>query len=136
MTENDEEMTLWFDGASKSNPGKAGAGWVLKKGDVIEKRGGRYLGIATNNEAEYAGLTEGLKYVRKRYPKLRSIHVRGDSMLVLNQASGKWKCQANNLKPCLKRVHSLIEGLTVDWMYVPRKHNREADACANEAIPP
>ncbi|KAG8492992.1 hypothetical protein CXB51_010292 [Gossypium anomalum] len=129
-----QSCTLEFDGASKGNPGPAGAGAVLKTnaGNVICKlREG--LGIATNNAAEYRALILGLKHaLRKGYT---NIHVRGDSKLVCMQLQGLWKVKHEHMSELCEQAMKLKDKfLSFQINHVLRELNGEADAEANLAV--
>uniref|UniRef100_A0A0E0BBB9 RNase H type-1 domain-containing protein n=1 Tax=Oryza glumipatula TaxID=40148 RepID=A0A0E0BBB9_9ORYZ len=125
---------LHFDGASKGNPGKAGAGAVLmtEDGRVISRlREG--LGIVTNNVAEYRGLILGLRYaIRHGFKK---IIVYGDSQLVCYQVKGTWQTKNQNMMELCKEVRKLKENfVSFEINHVRREWNAEADRQANIAI--
>jgi ribonuclease HI len=92
-----------------------------------------YLGIQTNNFAEYQGLLEALKFARKL--KLDKIEVRSDSELLVRQILGRYRVKSPTLKPLHAQAMHLIADLKqFSIMHVPREMNREADRLANEAI--
>lgn len=126
--------TLEFDGASKGNPGQAGAGAVLRAEDgsvVYRLREG--VGIATNNVAEYRALILGLKYaLLKGYKHIR---VQGDSKLVCMQIQGLWKINNQNLAGLCKEAKELKEKFqSFQINHILRNLNSEADAQANMGI--
>ncbi|KAI9154200.1 hypothetical protein LWI28_022599 [Acer negundo] len=125
---------LEFDGASKGNPGQAGAGAVLRAEDgsvVWRIREG--VGIATNNVAEYRALILGLKYALKK--GFKHIRVHGDSMLVCMQIQGLWKINKANLAMLCKEAKELKDKfLSFKISHVYRESNAEADAQANLGI--
>ncbi|XP_006661832.1 uncharacterized protein LOC102712664 [Oryza brachyantha] len=125
---------LHFDGASKGNPGKAGAGAVLmtEDGRVISRiREG--LGIVTNNVAEYRGLILGLKYaIRHGFKKIK---IYGDSQLVCYQVKGTWQTKNHNMMKLCKEARKLKENfVSFEINHVRREWNAEADRQANIAI--
>ncbi len=130
-------MHLYTDGASRGNPGEAGAGIVLydpdgpDKGPVLEEK--KYLGVCTNNEAEYRALILGLEEALKlKFLKL-TIHL--DSELVVRQMEGIYKIKNGNLSRFASEAKRLLAGLEEYRLtHVPRTKNREADRLANEAI--
>ncbi|XP_019426841.1 PREDICTED: uncharacterized protein LOC109335189 isoform X1 [Lupinus angustifolius] len=126
--------TLHFDGASKGNPGPAGAGAVLRAEDdskVYRLREG--VGIQTNNVAEYRGLILGLKQALKNGYK--HIRVQGDSLLVCNQVQGKWKIKNQNMGILCNEAKELKNKfLSFQINHVLREFNSEADAQANLAV--
>ncbi len=130
----DGALTLHTDGASKGNPGEAGAGVWIADGDgnkIFEMS--HYLGHKTNNEAEYEALLLGLREAIRLGGK--SIRILTDSELVERQVNGLYRVKNTNLKAlhtsvlqCLKAFSSyVIES-------IPREENQEADRLANEAI--
>nr|KJB31311.1 hypothetical protein B456_005G185700 [Gossypium raimondii] len=129
-----QSCILEFDGASKGNPGPAGAAAVLKtdSGNVICKlREG--LGIATNNAAEYRAIILGLKQaLRKGYTNIR---VRGDSKLVCMQLQGLWKVKHEHMSELYEQAMKLKDKfLSFQINHVLRELNGEADAEANLAV--
>jgi len=133
MPINGHDYTLHFDGGSRGNPGPGGCGWVLCKGGVEIYAGMAPLGRCTNNYAEYKGLEQGLmSAIDKNY---KTLTVYGDSLLVINQTTGIWKCKAPNLNPILKHVIELKgEFDKIEFMHVKRENNKRADEMANEAM--
>ena len=127
-------MKLFFDGASRGNPGKAAYGFVIKDaGGSTVRYGNGYLGVATNNEAEYEGLIHGLvDAINQKYDK---VEIHGDSMLVCKQVLGEWKVKAPNLVPYRThalKLYNMIPEASISQ--VPRSENSEADALANQAL--
>ncbi|KAK4778891.1 hypothetical protein SAY86_006419 [Trapa natans] len=126
--------TLEFDGASKGNPGPAGAGAVLRTENgstVFRLREG--VGIATNNVAEYRGLILGLRYALQC--GIKDIHVQGDSQLVCMQVRGLWKIRNQNMAALCKVAKELKDKfVTFEINHVLREFNSEADAQANLAL--
>ncbi|XP_058180404.1 uncharacterized protein LOC131298916 isoform X3 [Rhododendron vialii] len=128
--------TLEFDGASKGNPGLAGAGAVLRVeggsgSRVCRLREG--VGIATNNVAEYRALLLGLNYaLQKGYKHIR---VQGDSKLVVMQVQGLWKLKNQNMADLCKVAKELKDRfLSFEIRHVERDLNSAADVQANLAI--
>ncbi|KAJ6318552.1 hypothetical protein OIU76_013995 [Salix suchowensis] len=134
QTSNSKSCLLEFDGASKGNPGQAGAGAVLRNDDgslICRLREG--LGIATNNMAEYRAVLLGMKHaLGKGYTK---IHVKGDSKLVCMQIQGSWKARHQNITNLYEEAKKLKNSfLSFHISHVPREYNSEADAQANLAV--
>jgi ribonuclease H / adenosylcobalamin/alpha-ribazole phosphatase len=123
------------DGGSRGNPGPAGYGSVVRAhptGEILLERYG-FLGVTTNNVAEYTGLIEGLKAARE----LNATHVdvRMDSKLVIEQMSGRWQIKHPGLRPLAAEAATLVsrfEQVTFEW--IPRERNKAADALANRAM--
>ncbi|KAG8366196.1 hypothetical protein BUALT_Bualt17G0051400 [Buddleja alternifolia] len=126
--------TLEFDGASKGNPGQAGAGVVLRSDDgsmICRLREG--LGIATNNFAEYRGFILGLKYALSK--GFTSVRVRGDSKLVCMQIQGLWKVKNQNITGLYDEAKKLKDRFhSFQIIHILRDLNSEADAQANLGV--
>lgn len=125
---------LWTDGASRGNPGPAATGFVIFDADGAEvAAGGHFLGIATNNVAEYEAVLAGLRAAQEL--SLDSLDVRLDSELVVRQLNGQYKVKDEKLKPLHGAAAELVESFdSVEITHVMRGHNEHADALANEAI--
>ncbi|XP_065617627.1 uncharacterized protein LOC111990337 isoform X2 [Quercus suber] len=125
---------LEFDGASKGNPGQAGAGAVLRTDDgSLIGRVREGLGIATNNVAEYRAMILGMRYALKR--GFTSIRVQGDSKLVCMQVQGLWKVKNQNMSDLFEEAKKLKnQFLSFQINHVLRELNSEADAQANLAV--
>ena len=126
------QIEMFFDGASKRNPGLSGAAFWITHGD---RSYGEYkfLGIKTNNEAEYNGLILGLKSLLKH--RTCTIKVVGDSKLIIEQMKGKWKINAPNLKPLWQEAQDLAKQFTdIEFIHIDRSLNSKADTLANIAV--
>jgi ribonuclease H / adenosylcobalamin/alpha-ribazole phosphatase len=127
-------LVLYADGASRGNPGPAGAGAVLfdEKGAVVAELT-LALGRATNNVAEYNGLILGLEEAKRRGAK--AVDVRMDSKLVVEQMRGLWKIKHPGLKPLALRAGALLASFPERTIqHVPREENGHADMLSNRAI--
>lgn len=126
-------MQGYFDGASRGNPGEAGAGALLvnEKGEIVWETS-RYLGKKTNNEAEYAALLLLLKAAGER--GIRRLTVYGDSKLVVSQVSRQWKINLPHLRALAQEAWKLMDGMSVELEWIPRERNKRADMLSNEAI--
>jgi ribonuclease HI len=127
------ELTIYTDGASRNNPGEAGAGvYILRDGEPIE-RIARYLGVTTNNVAEYAAAIIGLEHAAQA--GANAVRLYADSELMVKQVNGIYKVKNEGLKPLHARTKELIARIgRVEVQYIPRAQNKEADALANKAI--
>lgn len=128
------------DGGSRANPGQAACAFVAKDdtGNLLEKRG-KYLGIATNNVAEYQGVVEALKWMKEGGVdgrQTREVEFYLDSKLVVNQLNGEFKIKDENLKKLYLEAKELEQGsgLTISYTYVPREENSEADLLVNQTL--
>lgn len=126
-------LTGYFDGASRGNPGPAGAGALLVDGSgtAVWKKA-EYLGYKTNNEAEYAAAILLLQEAARR--GVKKLTVRGDSQLAVNQLAGKWKISKPHLKELARQAWDAAAGIEVVFEWVPREQNSKADALSNIAI--
>lgn len=122
--------SLYFDGCSKGNPGKAGAGFVLYCGELEIATGSKYLGKQTNNVAEYSGLILGLQKAVEM--GIEELNVYGDSMLVIKQMSGKFKVNSPSIKPYYEKAKEIKINATFAHIY--REKNAKADELANQAL--
>ena len=124
---------VYFDGASRGNPGPAAIGWVLVTDDGIVDEGGDRIGETTNNRAEYAALIRALEAAAGH--GFDAIDVRGDSQLVVRQVRGEYDTNNPDLRERRVRVRELLERFD-RWSieHVPREVNDRADTLANEAF--
>jgi ribonuclease HI len=128
-------LVVEADGGSRGNPGVAAGGAVVidpVSGEVLS-RIGVYVGIATNNVAEYSGLIAGLEAAIDRDPGA-DLHVRMDSKLVVEQMSGRWKVKHPDMQALWRTAQELVAGRRVTFEWVPRASNSRADAAANESM--
>jgi ribonuclease HI len=125
---------LYFDGCSKGNPGKAGAGAVLYcNGEEIWSQSAFIGERNTNNEAEYGGLLLGLEKAVEM--QIGSLMVRGDSMIVIQQMKGTFQCKSPNLQPLFRKAKQLAEQLDgIAFEHVPRAMNQRADQLSNDGL--
>ena len=127
--------TMNFDGCSKGNPGRAGAGAVLydEKGDEIWADS-FFVGVKeTNNVAEYAGLLLGLKEAKRR--GIQHLIVRGDSMLVIKQMRGEYKVNSSNIRSLFVEAKELSRAFKVIvFEHVYRDKNTRADELSNHPL--
>jgi ribonuclease HI len=128
------EATLFADGGSRGNPGPAASGAVLvaPDGSVIDEIG-EYLGVATNNVAEWTALCIGLE--RALEHGFSTLAVRLDSELVVKQMRGEYRVKHADLQPLHRRAQGLLRRFShVDIKHVPRKQNALADAVVNQVL--
>jgi ribonuclease HI/pterin-4a-carbinolamine dehydratase len=129
-----DKIKLYADGGSRGNPGPSASGYVLlDENDKILVDKGVYLGITTNNQAEYTALKLGLEDAKKR--QINTVDVYMDSLLVINQMRGIFKVRNRDLWP----IHAAITDLSkefkhVSFTHVPRELNKLADAAVNRAL--
>ncbi len=127
------DYEVYIDGASSSNPGKAGVGIVIKKGEEILKKISKPIGVATNNIAEYTALIEGLKTLKDL--GVSSAKVFSDSELVVKQVNGEYAVKNPKLKELYKEVLKLLgEFDSIELVHIDREKNRDADKLAKMAV--
>ncbi|MBO1333187.1 bifunctional RNase H/acid phosphatase [Streptomyces sp. VRA16 Mangrove soil] len=131
------EFIVEADGGSRGNPGPAGYGAVVidaTTGETLAEEY-EYLGVVTNNVAEYRGLLAGLRAAHALDPTAR-VHVRMDSKLVVEQMSGRWKIKHPDMRPLALEAQTVFgsrpDAVTYEW--IPREQNKQADALANKAM--
>jgi mutator protein MutT len=131
-----DSVKLYTDGGSRGNPGPSALGYVIYNSidDSIIKDGSKYLGITTNNQAEYQAVKSGLEMCRTL--GVKKVQVFLDSQLVANQMNGIYKIKNRDLWP----IHEAIKNLSttfkqgVSFTYIPRELNKAADSKVNEEL--
>lgn len=131
-----KKLIVYTDGASRGNPGHASYGFTIS--DETRKliyEEGKYIGITTNNVAEYTAVLEALRWIKENISESVEVELYADSKLVAEQLSGKWKIKHPNLKPLFEKIKILeIELGGVVHTHVPREKNTIADQLANLAL--
>ena len=125
--------TAAIDGGSRGNPGEAGCGVVIELADGRREEHTLYLGVTTNNVAEYAGLIAALE--RALTLGVKALEVRSDSELLVRQLRGVYRVRAPHLIPLWRHAASLarrFDHFGID--HVRRERNTDADRLANAAI--
>ncbi|CAL9438568.1 bifunctional RNase H/acid phosphatase [Streptomyces sp. enrichment culture] len=135
MTGSAREFVVEADGGSRGNPGPAGYGAVVLDAATGEtlREAAEYLGVVTNNVAEYRGLLAGLRAARELDPDA-TVRVRMDSKLVVEQMSGRWKIKHPDMKPLATEAARVFPPGRVTYEWIPRADNKHADRLANEAM--
>ena len=124
---------VYFDGASRGNPGPGAIGWCLVTADGVVAEGGERIGRVTNNRAEYAALIRALEAADEY--GFEAVDVRGDAELIVRQVRGEWDTNDPDLREKRVRARELLERFdrwSID--HVPREINERADDLANEAL--
>lgn len=129
------QVIVEADGGSRGNPGPAGSGALLIDADTgrILAEAAIFIGVATNNVAEYRAVIAGLELAKELAPGA-SVLVRMDSKLVVEQMSGRWKIRHQAMAELSSELHKQLEGVDISFEWVPREQNLRADALANEAM--
>lgn len=133
-TTNLTEIKLYADGGSRGNPGPSASGYVLMTmDDAVVFEGGAYMGITTNNQAEYNALKLGLQEAANRGSQI--VHVYMDSLLVINQMKGLYKIRSSELQPVNQSIVAMLHRFKqITFTHVPRELNKLADAMVNEVL--
>lgn len=128
------DVKLYADGGSRGNPGPSASGFVLfdaNDGLLVDK--GEYLGITTNNQAEYTALKLGLEEAKSLGAKRVDVYM--DSLLVVNQMKGVFKVKNRDLWPIHDAIKQLVAQFEeVKFTHIPRELNKAADAAVNRAL--
>ncbi len=135
------KIIIYTDGGARGNPGPAGAGAYITDEAGKEIKGvSKFLGVRTNNYAEYEavilGLSELKKIISKEERKNISIEIRMDSELVQRQLSGKYQIKEESLFPLFIKIWNMkvADFPEISFIHIPREKNKEADRLANEAM--
>ena len=129
-----DAIVAYIDGGARGNPGPAGYGVRIEQPDgVLIEEFGESIGTATNNVAEYRGLIAALEWTRRHGHN--RLHVRSDSLLLVQQMLGRFKVKHPNLLPLYARARLLAHEIgRVTFEHVGRALNEEADRLANAAM--
>jgi len=130
---------IFTDGGSRGNPGKAACAFSIQlDGDEVFHQS-RFLGVMTNNEAEYWGVIDSVEYVlnladQSVLPTKFDWHL--DSKLVVEQILGNWKIKETRLRPLAEKAQDLLSQLPGDFtiQHVYREQNARADQLLNECL--
>lgn len=134
QTVESHSFTVFVDGASRNNPGDAGAGiYIEKDGYPLEKRG-FYLGVKTNNQAEYMALLLGIFFVKKHLSAHDSLSIVSDSELLVKQIKGLYRVKQTELQQLFFMAKQMLQSIPYSISHVLRENNIQADAMANYGI--
>lgn len=128
-------ITINCDGGARGNPGPAASACVVTRNGEVVFSTSKYLGESTNNVAEYEGVLLGLNYLKENNTG-EDVTFILDSLLVVNQFSGKFKIKNENLISLYKKAQEIIKKLkgNIFYTYVPREKNKEADKLVNNKL--
>lgn len=127
-------ITAYFDGGARGNPGPAGFGVhiVDDNGEVLAEIA-EGIGVATNNVAEYRGLLAALQWAADH--GVTALHVRGDSLLLVQQMRGVYRVKNEGLIPLYREARHLCARIGhVTFEHVPRERNKNADRLSNAGM--
>lgn len=136
---NDEKnttITIYTDGGSRGNPGPSASAFVIyNQQDQILESGGSYIGITSNNQAEYTAVLLALKAASRYASKKDIILFNLDSLLVVNQMNGLYKIKNRELWPLNQQIRELMQNFKeVRFTHILRENNKAADAKVNEIL--
>lgn len=131
------QINVYTDGGSRGNPGPSGYGLVIyDDNQKILFKESKYLGVKTNNEAEYAGLIGALTWINNNKNSISQINFFADSQLLVRQVQGLYKVKADHLKPLFSTVKNFLTQINLPYSFkdIRRESNELADELANEAM--
>ncbi len=129
-----EKLEIYTDGGSRANPGESACAFVVFKDKTLIFEKGFYLGIKTNNEAEYLGVLESLKWLKKQlHSSIASVYYYLDSKLVVEQLSGHWKIKDPKMRDLNQECQKILSTLnfSINFHHIPREENALADELVN-----
>ena len=133
-TTDSSHVIIYTDGGSRGNPGPSASGFVVMDDqERVLHEGGMYLGLTTNNIAEYHGVRLGLEKALSMGAK--TVEVRMDSLLVVNQMNGVYQIKNRELWPINERIHEMMKKFEkVTFTHVRREFNQLADGMVNKIL--
>ncbi len=128
------EAKMYADGGSRGNPGPSAGGFaILDMENNVVITSGKYLGITTNNQAEYHSLKGGVEEAVRQGIKV--LHVYMDSLLVINQMKGIYRIKNRDLWPIYQAIRELLGNFDkITFEHVPRELNKLADSVVNATL--
>ena len=128
-----KKIEIYTDGGARGNPGPAGVGVVVWQGNKLIGTYKKYIGQATNNQAEYQAILFGLQ--KAKGLGAQEVECFLDSELVVNQLNMRFKIKNEDLGPAFIKIWNLRQSFKkVNFTYIPREKNKEADKLVNQAI--
>ena len=134
MSTAPDAIVAYIDGGARGNPGPAGYGVRIERPDgTLVEEFCEAIGVATNNVAEYRGLIAALEWAKQQ--GYRQVHVRSDSLLLVQQMLGRFKVKHPGLQPLYAKARLLAHEIgRVTFEHVGRSKNADADRLANAAM--
>jgi ribonuclease HI len=131
-----EVSIIQSDGGARGNPGPAASAFVVKRQGKVIYEESLYLGVATNNQAEYRGVIIALTWLSKQGANFGDVAFLMDSELIVRQINGIYKVKEEGLQKLHREVMNLLASITskVEFKHVPRKENKEADLLVNKEL--
>ena len=131
------KITINTDGGSRGNPGHAAIGIIAHDDEKVIYQVGEYLGVLTNNEAEYKAVVKSLEWILdSNLSPSRPISFLLDSKLVVEQLNKRWKIKDDRMRVLANDCFKLLEKISnpITFSHVPREKNSQADALVNQAL--
>ncbi|MEI6529557.1 MAG: ribonuclease HI family protein [Candidatus Falkowbacteria bacterium] len=128
------KVIIFTDGGARGNPGPAGIGAVIyDENKKVIAEISEYLGVATNNQAEYKALIAAITRAKSLGASELDCYL--DSELVVKQLKREYKVKNKDLAPLFLMIHNLsLDFKKISYTHIPRERNKEADRLANEAM--
>ena len=131
------KLKIFTDGGARGNPGPgAGAFVAFDEENKILERQGIFLGVTTNNQAEYNGVLLAFNFLRNLKEKPEVVNFFLDSELITNQLLGRYKIKDQKLQTLVVKIKILEKevGSKINYSYIPRSQNKLADFVVNHTI--
>lgn len=133
------QLQINTDGGSRGNPGPAACGVVIRRNGEIVEKVSKYLGVVTNNQAEYEGVILAMEFLlenKDKYEDIKELKFVLDSELVVRQLQGIYKIKHPNIQVLANRVRTLVKesGKIVNFNHVLRENNKDADLLVNQEL--
>lgn len=130
-------LNIFCDGGARGNPGPGAAAFVAtgQDGSLITKKG-IYLGVTTNNQAEYGGVLLAFSFLKNLKEKPQSVNFFLDSELITNQLLGRYKIKNQKLQQLVVKVKNIERelGIKTSYAHIPRSKNKQADLLVNKVL--
>jgi ribonuclease HI len=128
------KFDVYTDGGSRGNPGNCASGFIIFQNSQLVDFGAEYLGVGTNNQAEYSAVLLALRYLRRKYSQSELVfHL--DSELAVKQLNLEYKVRNPELKKIFLKIKTIEESFAqVEYKHVGREENKFADKLVNIAL--
>jgi ribonuclease HI len=125
---------LFTDGASRGNPGLAGAGFYIVKNGIPHYQDGFFLDVRTNNQAEYLALLLGVYFLQRWIEAGDRVTIFSDSQLLIRQLLQVYRVKNDLLKPFVFLARRMVHQMGAELVHIPREENTHADHMANHGL--
>lgn len=129
------KFTIYGDGGARGNPGPAAAAFVVidQNGRLVHREG-KFLGKATNNQAEYQAVIAALSWLARNAPDGHEVVIKLDSQLLVSQLRGEFKIKNKTLSGLIMAVKEKEKRLKVAYQLISREENKLADFLVNQVL--